>query len=176
MAYTDIVFLAVWKDFNPFRLVLIILVSLLWLLCFSGLFSKDKRKMRVGYRGVFKAKLLKFGFTEKRKHPRITFPMAIKFRVLAPGAPAAEVVYSTANAKNLSREGILINTADDVPAGADIEIKLNVHGIENPITVIGSVTRKEKDTIENTYSLGVLFKKLETIDKAELVSFIAQNL
>lgn len=176
MPYTHLIFMAVWKEFNPFRLVLIILVALLWLLCFSSLFSKDKRKMRVGYRNVFKAKLLRFGFTEKRKHPRIAFPMAVKFRMMDHTGAAATALYMTGNAKNLNQEGILINTNEDIPVGADIEIKLNLYGIENPIIVFGSVIRKEKDTIEKTYSMGVLFKKVETLDKAELVTFIKKNI
>ncbi len=176
MTCSHIIFLAVWKDFNPFRLVLMVLVSLLWLLCFSSLFSKDKRKMRVGYRNVFKAKLLRFGFTEKRKHPRIAFPMAVRFRALAAPGTAGKALYTTGNAKNLNQEGMLINTSEDVPVGTDIEIRINLHGVENPVTVNGSVIRKEKDPIEKTYALGVLFKNIETMDKAELVSFIKKNI
>jgi len=171
-----VIFLAGWSRFSPARMILIILVSLLWLLCFSSLFTKDKRKMRVGYRNIIKAKLLRFRFSEKRGHPRVPYPMAVKYRLFDGTGPQTDAAFKTANAINVSMGGILVSADADIPAGSQIELKLNIQGTERPLTVRGTVVRKEKDTLEKTHTMGVSFITIEPADRAKLATFIKKNL
>lgn len=168
-------FLTSWKTVNPLRIALMVIVSLLWLLCFSSLFSKDRRKTRLKYRNFFKSKLGKFTAPEKRRTPRIHFPMAIKYRIINSSEKDTRT-YFTGNAKDLSERGIFISTDRNITIGESLELKIPADKAARPLIIIGTVVRTEEDTIEKLHSLGIVFNQIDEEAKKILANYVEECL
>ncbi len=158
------------QSINPFRIALIAAVGLLWLICFSALFFKDRRKVKIRF-------LQKRGkardYTEKRRSERVSYPMPVRYHVTGPREIAGTIMVS--NARNLSEGGILLEIKEDLPLGTELELKLTLSGKGDSLYVRGIVQRKEWMGSLGVYAVGVALHPANPDERAKLLQFIEQE-
>lgn len=88
----------------------------------------------------------------EREHERVPYAMQVEFRT----ASSFLVAYSV----NLSRGGIFIETAHDIPSGSQTQVTLNVPGAL-PISLVGTVAwRRAEESAEGPAGIGIEFAEL----------------
>ncbi len=160
------------QEMTPLRAIVIGGVALLWLFCFSALFSKDKRKSRLQY--LQKRKLMA-GFVERRGSQRISYPMFVLYRVMNDTRKDGDAMLM-ANARDLSETGILLELKQDVPENARLELKLALGAKAGSLILRGTVQRKEWLPTIGIFAVGLLLEQGSGQDSNKLAQFIEQEL
>jgi hypothetical protein len=151
---------------NPFRVILIVGVAILWFLCFSALFYKDKRKAKLRY---LQKRRRTGGFEEKRAHTRISYPMTVLYRVL--GRKETSDMMLVSNARNISLTGILLEVKEDLAPGSRLELTLRSSTRES-LVIHGTVNRREYLSSLKIYAVGVSLDIGNTEIRNTLADFI----
>ncbi len=165
--YSCIPFLAASQNWSPARAVLIGVVAILWLICFSSLFSRDRRMAKLR---SLKRKKQTMGYTEKRSHARVSYPIFVLYRVI--GASSGTQAMMASNARNLSESGILLEVKQDLPIGARLELKLKVGEKTPALFLQGIVCRKEPRSSAGNYDIGVGLDITRPQDREKLEEFL----
>ncbi|MDD4202653.1 MAG: PilZ domain-containing protein [Candidatus Omnitrophica bacterium] len=71
---------------------------------------------------------------------------------------------------DLSREGLRINGKKALEKGENIEIELMIPGDNIPVFAAGQVAWSKRT--ENKYTSGILFTKLDTMDRTRLLGHV----
>ncbi len=157
-------FLASDPTMNPVRLILIGSIALLWLVCFSTLFSKDRRKSKLKYLQKRKQSV---DFVEKRIHQRVSYPLAVLYRVIGPHGTIDTM--QVASARDLSENGILLELKQDLSIGTMLELKLTLCGKNSTLLLEGTVCRKDPLSSLGIYAVGVTLE-VNTVEKRMLLA------
>ncbi len=92
---------------------------------------------------------------ESREHERVPFGMQVEFRT----ASSFLVAYSV----NISRGGIFLETADQLPIGSELTLALQIPGAQT-VEVTGKVTwHRGDDDIEGPAGMGVEFVEMSAL-------------
>jgi len=73
--------------------------------------------------------------------------------------------------KNLSSEGVCIETGSEITKGAMLELEVMIPGDNMPVMATGEVAWSSKSG-EASYESGVRITKIERFDRARLLDFV----
>ncbi|MCX5679894.1 MAG: PilZ domain-containing protein [Candidatus Omnitrophica bacterium] len=102
---------------------------------------------------------------DKRKFIRFSVSLDAKSRAAGWFRPKAK--YSV---KDVSREGLKLNTKEALKEGDMLELELSVPGKRPPITAMGQVVWNHK-LGEAGYDIGLKFKTINPEDKFEILDY-----
>ncbi|MFQ5525969.1 MAG: TIGR02266 family protein [Thermoanaerobaculia bacterium] len=81
-----------------------------------------------------------------------------------------------AQTENLSESGVLIRTKEPLPVGSEVELELQLPGIDEPLQLSGRVVRHADPHRETSPGMGIAFSTLST-EAAELLhEFVEKSL
>lgn len=98
---------------------------------------------------------------ERRRFMRFQAPMELEYRTLA-----LNPIFGKALAKDLSREGVRLGLKQDIPAGTQVEICMNVPGDNLPVFASGKVAWA--DGIE----AGIKLTKISQTDRTRVLEYV----
>lgn len=73
--------------------------------------------------------------------------------------------------KDLSKEGVRLNSESSLEKGSLIELELRIPGEDVPIMAFGRVAWSQKSD-ETTFDAGIQFTKIKRGDRAKLMDFV----
>ncbi len=87
--------------------------------------------------------------------------------------PNLNKVY-TATTKDISAMGLRFTTTEKLQQGSNLEIKLNLPNVQNPIHASGRVAWLENPTLEDNapYDVGIEFLKIEEDNKNTFLKYL----
>ena len=105
---------------------------------------------------------------EKRRFLRLTAPLELTYVLPDEGRVHKAV------SKDLSALGIRFVSQQQLEPGINMEIKLNVPNLKNPIHVTGKVVWHKKQSMEDNapYDVGVEFVKIEEDNKNTFLKYL----
>ena len=95
-----------------------------------------------------------------RKQLRKLYPININFTVQ--DYEAKGVIH------DISYSGVLIETSESFPVGSEVSLSFSIHGIQDPIKIIGEVARI------SSWGIGVKFKNL-TMQQENIIKSIVDS-
>ncbi len=104
---------------------------------------------------------------EKRKFKRFDAYMSVKFRV-----PGQDEFKGVSLSRDLSREGLCMNSNQDLKEGTTLDIEINIPDDPKPVHTSGKVmwSRPSKETKQG-YDQGVRFLMMDPVDKFRVLDY-----
>ena len=103
---------------------------------------------------------------ERRKFKRFDAYMSVKYEV--PGAEVKGISLS----KDLSREGLKINSNDELQEGTMIDLVINIPDDPKPVQTSGKVMwTQESDGKNQGFDHGVRFLMMDPVDKFRVLDY-----
>jgi c-di-GMP-binding flagellar brake protein YcgR len=104
---------------------------------------------------------------ERRKFKRFDAYMSVKYQV--PGTQEAE---GTALSKDLSREGLKINSPVRLPEGQTVDLELDIPDDPKPVRTSGKIVWSESARVQDQgYDIGIRFVMMDPVDKFRMLDY-----
>lgn len=104
---------------------------------------------------------------ERRKFKRFDAYMSVKYQV-----PERQDVKGMSLSKDLSREGLKINSSTDIKEGTILDLMINIPDDPKPVQTSGKVVwTRVADGKEQGYDQGVRFLMMDPVDKFRVLDF-----
>lgn len=103
---------------------------------------------------------------ERRKFKRFDAYMTIKYQV------SGEEIKGVSLSRDLSREGLKINSSAEIKPGATVEMEINIPDDPKPVHTSGKVMWSHPSEGKNQgYDHGVRFLMMDPVDKFRVLDF-----
>lgn len=112
---------------------------------------------------------MKDRLVERRRYIRLKTPVSVTYT-----APNTGVVHSSTT-KDMSADGLRLETrARDIEKGSLLELKLELHGANNPVHAKGKVVWMKQLSLEDDapYDVGIEFIEIEEDNKNTFLKFL----
>ena len=104
---------------------------------------------------------------EKRRFKRFDAYMSVKFEV--PGGHSEKGISLS---KDLSREGIKINSSQDINEGTSVDLEINIPDDPKPVFTSGKIMWSRPSEGQNQgYDQGVKFVMMDPVDKFRVLDY-----
>lgn len=104
---------------------------------------------------------------ERRKFKRFEAYMSIKYQ-----KPDQKEVQGISLSKDLSREGVKINSSAEVPKGETLSMEINIPDDPKPVVTSGKVMWSRRAEGRNQgYDQGVRFLEMDPVDKFRILDY-----
>jgi c-di-GMP-binding flagellar brake protein YcgR len=104
---------------------------------------------------------------ERRKFKRFDAYMSVRYRL--PDAPDA---CGIALSKDLSREGLKLNTPTQLPTGSTLDLELDIPDDPKPVRTTGKVVWSVSAAGQDQgYDIGIRFMMMDPVDKFRVLDF-----
>lgn len=116
---------------------------------------------------------MRSNLAERRKYIRLWAPITLSYIL-----PEVDKIYKTV-AKNISADGLRFETRDrNIKENDNIEIKLDIPGVDNPVHATVRVIWKRKISLADNapFDVGVEFLKIEEDNKNTFLKFLCDLL
>ncbi len=104
---------------------------------------------------------------ERRKFKRFDAYMSVRYRL-----PDSEETRGIALSKDLSREGLKINTSTRLPLGSTLDLELDIPDDPKPVRTTGKVVWSQAAAEQDQgFDVGVRFMMMDPVDKFRVLDF-----
>lgn len=103
---------------------------------------------------------------ERRRYMRFDANVDVEYKI-----PQRSVAGISAT-KDFSREGLRLSADRELPAGAELEIKVILPGDDRPIFARGEVIWSAQTDTEGITDTGIRLTQIERFDRARVLDFV----
>lgn len=104
---------------------------------------------------------------ERRKFKRFDAYMSVKYQI-----PGQEILKGISLSKDLSREGLKINSQSSIKVGTPVELEINIPDDPKPVHTTGTVVwTRQSEGRNQGYDQGVRFVMMDPVDKFRVLDY-----
>lgn len=104
---------------------------------------------------------------ERRKFKRFDAYMSVRYQLSEPGE-----VKGIALSKDLSREGLKVNTPVHLPEGSTLNLELDIPDDPKPVRTTGKIVWSRSSQVQDQgYDIGIRFMMMDPVDKFRVLDY-----
>lgn len=104
---------------------------------------------------------------ERRKFKRFDAYMSVRYQI-----PSNQESQGIALSKDLSREGLKINSAVNLPEGSTLDLELDIPDDPKPVRTTGKIVWADSVRGEDQgYDIGIRFTMMDPVDKFRVLDY-----
>lgn len=104
---------------------------------------------------------------ERRKFKRFDAYMSVRYQL-----PEREEVKGIALSRDLSREGLKVNTPSRLPEGSTLDLELDIPDDPKPVRTTGKIVwSRSSQGQDQGYDIGIRFMMMDPVDKFRVLDY-----